>query len=361
MVGSLQRTLDEPDRSRGSGDDGSIWASAASASGGGKNDTLVALGGPAPRHGRRRRRGCRSPRARSTTRPDRRPGRRCRRDRGGDEVGVERHELRPKLSPWSTLSAMNGSDRPTRRAVVVDRHHRVDDRLERSGRLGLGDRVAHDRRSGQLGEDDAVGALAGGGERLGGARRPARAAAPVERVEANSCSSTVLAVVVTVSPASRRRTEVITSVRAPSPARRGGRRSAPSARTPWPMPPMTRPGARRASVANSIAVVEALRGGGQDADADAQPFGVRQGGRRQRDAGGVEAVLDDPQLVDAAGLEPFGEPDDDGRFELAREADAEGAVMRSPGHHGRSGGVQNGWLRRRGCARRRRVDRRRPG
>ena len=65
------------------------------------------------------------------------------------------------------------------------------------------------------------------------------------------------------------------------------------------------------------------REGRQDADADGEAFGVGQGRRRQGDAGRVEAVLDHPQLVDAAGFEPFGELDDERRFQLARKADAE--------------------------------------
>ncbi len=96
------------------------------------------------------------------------------------------------------------------------------------------------------------------------------------------------------------------------------------ARTPWPMPPTTRPG-REASQRRQLHRRRrgVARGCRQDADADGQALGVGEGGRRQRDAGGVEAVLDDPQLVGAAGLEAFGELDDNRRFELTRKADAE--------------------------------------
>ena len=92
-------------------------------------------------------------------------------------------------------------------------------------------------------------------------------------------------------------------------------------------------------MANSIAVIAAVAGDGrEDADADGEALGAGQRGRRQADAGGVEAVLDHPQLVDTAGIEPLGERGDQAGRELTREAhaDAHGACS----HDGTAGDMK---------------------
>ncbi len=68
----------------------------------------------------------------------------------------------------------------------------------------------------------------------------------------------------------------------------------------------------------------------QDAQTHLEPLGAGEGGGGQRDAGSEEAVLDHPQLVHPARLQPFGELDDGGGWEGAIEAHAK----RWSGHRG---------------------------
>ena len=63
--------------------------------------------------------------------------------------------------------------------------------------------------------------------------------------------------------------------------------------------------------------------GRQDPEADVQTLGDGERRRRQRDPGGVEAVLDHPQLIDATGIGPRRDLADQAWVELTGKAHTE--------------------------------------
>src|SRR5690606_30426049 len=136
-----------------------------------------------------------------------------------------------------------------------------------------------------------------------------------------SCSRTWRPRIVTRSPASRRLTAVTTSssvvsgegVRAPI--------CAIHRCTPWADGRQDPTGAEAVERGDLHGRDRRVAGdGGEDAEPHPQPLGHRQGRRGQADAGGEEAVLDDPQLVGAAAVEAAGDVEDEGGRERAVEA-----------------------------------------
>ena len=94
---------------------------------------------------------------------------------GGDAVPWRRRGRRgrrgtaptgPKFCRGRVLGDERGDGLPRGVPVVVDRHGGVDHSFELPVGAASGERVAHGGRAGELGEDDAVGAPTGGGQRL---------------------------------------------------------------------------------------------------------------------------------------------------------------------------------------------------
>ena len=210
-------------------------------------------------------------------------------------------------------------------AIVLDaqrREHR-DVELGSGALAGLFERPRDVRRAGRLGEHDPVGDPAGHLQRLRAAHAGQHRWHDGRRLIELHVDRDRRAgrAIVTSSPASSRRTATIVS----SSVVTGEGVRAPICSihdcTPWPMPGRNRPGASSHRVAISIAVIAGLR-----ATAGRMPIPtvsrsvVASAVAARLHAGGVEAVLDDPQLIGAALVEAAGDLGHETGWERAVEA-----------------------------------------